>query len=61
MLNPGQNGHWVRTRTDADAKAFLKEKEFERERSTEPGNGTAIMTGFVVLFLLAWLGYALLR
>ncbi|WP_306321966.1 MULTISPECIES: hypothetical protein [unclassified Streptomyces] len=55
------SGQWVRTRTEADTKAFLKEKEMERERSMEPGKGTAIVTGIVVLFLLGWAVYALVR
>lgn len=61
MFGPG-NG-WVRTRTEEDTKAFIKEKEMERsmKRSTEPGKGTAILTGIVVLFLLGWLVYALVR
>ncbi|MFJ9083097.1 hypothetical protein ACIRL3_11805 [Streptomyces sp. NPDC102384] len=49
----------MRTRTEEDTKAFIKEKEMER--STEPGKGTAILTGIVVLFLLGWLVYALVR
>lgn len=57
MFAPG-NG-WVRTRTEEDTKAFIKEKELER--SMEPGKGTAILTGIVVLFLLGWLVYALVR
>ncbi|MCX5536740.1 hypothetical protein OG785_40025 [Streptomyces sp. NBC_00006] len=53
----------MRTRTEEDTKAFIKEKEMERsmKRSTEPGKGTAILTGIVVLFLLGWLVYALVR
>ncbi len=59
MFGPG-NG-WVRTRTEADTKAFLKEKELERERAKEPGKGTAILTGIVVLFLIGWAVYAFVR
>ncbi|WP_338749173.1 hypothetical protein [Janibacter alittae] len=28
----GGSGHWVRTRTEKDAKTFMAEKELERER-----------------------------
>ncbi|MET8472727.1 hypothetical protein ABZY90_36295 [Streptomyces sp. NPDC006422] len=59
MFAPGSA--WVRTRTEADTKAFIKEKELERERSARPGSGTAILTGIVVLFLLGWGVYALVR
>lgn len=31
MYGPG-NGHWVRARTDRDAKLFLKERELEESR-----------------------------
>ncbi|WP_425840841.1 hypothetical protein [Streptomyces fractus] len=51
----------MRTRTEADTKAFLKEKELERERAKEPGKGTAILTGIVVLFLIGWAVYAFVR
>ncbi|MEB8339045.1 hypothetical protein [Streptomyces endophyticus] len=52
----------MRTRTEEDTKAFIKEKELERElRAAGPGKGTAILTGIVVLFLLGWVVYALVR
>ena len=59
--NPGQNGQWVRTRTEADAKAFIQEKHADQERSLHTGTGTVILTGVVVLLLVAaalysWLG-----
>lgn len=61
VFNPGQNGQWVRTRTDADTKAFIEEKRAEQERAQETGTGTVILTGVVVLLLIAaalygWLG-----
>ncbi|MGW2339564.1 hypothetical protein [Streptomyces sp. NPDC001661] len=60
MFGPA-SGHWVRTRTEEDTKAFIKEKELEQELRGEPGRGTAILTGIVALFLLGWLIYALVR
>ncbi|MFF1699734.1 hypothetical protein ACFVXC_39910 [Streptomyces sp. NPDC058257] len=49
--NLGQNGQWVRTRTEADAKAFIEEKRADQARSQ--GTGTLILTVVVVLFLVA--------
>ncbi|MEV8313925.1 hypothetical protein AB0Q95_07100 [Streptomyces sp. NPDC059900] len=59
--NPGQNGQWVRTRTDADAKAFIEEKRADQERSLHTGPGTLVLTAVVVVLLVAaalysWLG-----
>ncbi|MFI1683064.1 hypothetical protein [Streptomyces sp. NPDC020607] len=53
MVNPspGQNGQWVRTRTEADARAFVQEKHAEQERALHTGTGTLILTGFLVLFV----------
>ncbi|MFJ9174794.1 MULTISPECIES: hypothetical protein [unclassified Streptomyces] len=51
----------MRTRTAEDTKAFIKEKELERELRRPPGKGTAILTGIVVLFLIGWGVYALVR
>ncbi|MFC8124195.1 hypothetical protein [Streptomyces sp. NPDC057302] len=50
--NAGQNGQWVRTRTEADAKAFIEEKRADQERSLQTGTGTLILTGVVVLFVV---------
>lgn len=49
----GQNGQWVRTRTEADAKAFIEEKHADQERSLQTGTGTLILTGVVVLLVAA--------
>ncbi|MEU5952031.1 hypothetical protein [Streptomyces sp. NPDC047525] len=51
--NPGQSGQWVRTRTEADAKAFIEEKRADQERALHTGPGTLILTGVVVLFVAA--------
>ncbi|MER5438241.1 hypothetical protein [Streptomyces sp. NPDC002790] len=60
MFGPA-SGHWVRTRTEEDTKAFIKEKELERELASQSGMGTAILTAIVVLCLLGWGVYALVR
>lgn len=51
--NAGQNGQWVRTRTDADAKAFMEEKRADQERSLHRGTGSLILAGVIVLFVAA--------
>ncbi|MFI6088147.1 hypothetical protein [Streptomyces sp. NPDC051218] len=51
--NAGQNSQWVRTRTEADAKAFIEEKHADQERSLQTGTGTLILTGVVVLLVAA--------
>ncbi|MGY0020874.1 hypothetical protein ACVHNB_18040 [Streptomyces sp. YJ-C3] len=55
--NLGQNGQWVRTRTEADAKVLIEEKRAEQERSLHMGTGTLVLTGAVVLFIIAWAVY----
>ncbi|MFG2651462.1 hypothetical protein [Streptomyces sp. NPDC048436] len=57
MFNPGQNGQWVRTRTEADAKAFNEEKRAEQERSLRTGTGSVILAAVVVLLFVAWALY----
>ncbi|MCQ4207456.1 MULTISPECIES: hypothetical protein [Streptomyces] len=61
MFQAGQNGQWVRTRTEADAKAFIQEKRADQERSLHTGTGTLIVTGAVLLFLVGWALYGMLR
>ncbi|MET8690698.1 hypothetical protein ABZV77_41485 [Streptomyces sp. NPDC004732] len=51
----------MRTRTEADAKAFVAEKHAEQENALHTGTGTLILTGVVVLLVAAaalysWLG-----
>ncbi|MFC7304387.1 hypothetical protein ACFQVC_09215 [Streptomyces monticola] len=58
MIGPG-NGQWVRTRTEADAKNFLAEKQMEQERAQRPGAGTAIAGFLVLAALAAWLIWAI--
>lgn len=52
--NGGQNGQWVRTRTEDDAKAFIQEKRAEQERSLTTGPGSLLL-GFVAVVFLAGL------
>ncbi|WP_055565603.1 hypothetical protein [Streptomyces atriruber] len=54
----GQHGQWVRTRTEADAEAFVAEKHAEQERALHTGTGTLILTGVVVLLVAAAALYA---
>lgn len=53
----GQSGQWVRTRTEADTKAFVSEKLADQERSMHTGRGTLILTAVVVLFFVACVLY----
>ncbi|MFG2502203.1 hypothetical protein ACGFSB_28830 [Streptomyces sp. NPDC048441] len=57
----GQNGQWVRTRTDADAKAFLQEKQAEQERSATTSVGAVVLAGLVLALFVGWALYAVLR
>ncbi|MFI7012358.1 hypothetical protein [Streptomyces sp. NPDC050145] len=60
--NAGQNGQWVRTRTETDAKAYMKEYEERQEREREgPGRVTVGLAALACLFFVGWAVYALLR
>ncbi|NBE50449.1 hypothetical protein GUY60_03195 [Streptomyces sp. YC537] len=61
MSSGGQNGQWVRTRTEADAKAFIQEKQAEQERSLTAGPGALVLGAVAVLFLAGLALYAWLN
>lgn len=52
-MNLGSNGHWVRTRTEEGAKAFMAEQRAESERRNRRDDASPLISVLALLVLVA--------